>query len=151
MAFIGTFPIDASTPVGLFRFEVGDVVGQKHTPDDGMADFEFMSDATIAALLAQYPNPMIAKSRALTSMATLLITSAQDIQVDDIKIKTVERAKLMLDLAKYFAMIAGDNELDLAFMVVPGWTDNRGIFGFDHYPINPEFPRSPSRYAQTGF
>lgn len=103
MANTGTWPIDPATATGLFRFEVGDVVGTAHDPDDGQADFEFLSDDTIDALLAAYEDRDAAKSKALNSMATQLIAAAQDIVVDDIKIKTVERANLMRQLADTLA------------------------------------------------
>jgi hypothetical protein len=119
MSNLGAWPIDPATATGLFRFEVGDVVGTAHDPDDGKADFEFMSDATIDALIAAYPDSIdTAKAKALASMATQLIAAAQDIQVDDIKIKTVERANLMAQRAA--ALEASTNAADAssAFSVV---------------------------------
>jgi hypothetical protein len=114
----GAWPIEPSTAIGLFRFEVGDVNGTPHDPTDNLADFEFMSDAVIDALLAAYPDPDAAKARALNSMATQLINAAADIQVDDIKIKTIERANLMLNLSNSFAARAAGTVGD-AFGVVP--------------------------------
>lgn len=119
MSTLGAFPIDPSTPVGLFRFEVGDVTGVPNVPDDGQAVFEFLSDDTITALLAAYASAGMAKSRALMSMASQLISSAQDIQVDDIRIRTVERARLMLELANGFAASADAFDASSGFQIVP--------------------------------
>lgn len=120
MANSGAWPIDATTATGLFRFEVGDVVGTPHDPADDMADFEFMSDATIDALIAAYPDSIdTAKAKALGSMATQLIAAAQDIQVDDIKIKTVERANLMLQRSSTLLLGSDASDASSAFEVVP--------------------------------
>lgn len=115
----GAWPIDPTTAVGLFRFAVGDVVGAPHDSADGRADFEFMSDSTIEALIVAYPDAATARSVALSSMATQLIASAQDIQVDDIKIKTVERAGLMLKLSTALAEGAIIGDAASAFDIVP--------------------------------
>lgn len=133
----GTFPIDATTPEGLFRFEVGDVVG---TPEDpavtGKANFEFMSDATILALIAEYPHSIeVAKAKALGSMATQLIVAAQDIQVDDIRIKTVERANLMRQRADALLIAAGISDNGSAFEVVG---------------LNTSYPTLLTRYPPQG-
>ena len=100
MVNVGAWPVDPATEIGLFRTELGDLVGVPHVPSDNLADFEFLSDEAIGALILAYPTTRnMALSRAMTSMATQMITSAQDIVVDDIRIKTVERANLMLTLA----------------------------------------------------
>lgn len=100
MANEGAWPVDPNTQTGLFRQQMGDVNGTPHNPADGKADFEFISDEGIAALLLAYPTmPNAALSSAISSAAFQLIASAQEIQVDDIRIKTVERAKLMLEYA----------------------------------------------------
>lgn len=125
----GAYPIDPTTPVGLFRFEIGDVVGTANEAGDS-ADYEFMSDATITALLAAYPDTDLAKSKALRSMSTQLIAAAQDIQVADIRLKTVERANLMLQAADGFAMNATVGDAALGFSVVPLVTTPTYSVGF---------------------
>ena len=114
----GAWPVDPDTQVGLFRTELGDTNGVPNVPADGLAVFEFLSDAAIAAMLLAYPTSRdTAMAKALTSAAFKLIASAQDIQVDDIKIKTVERANLMLTMATTLtAAVAGTIS---AFSVVP--------------------------------
>lgn len=125
----GAWPINASTPVGLFRFQVGDVVGTPHADDPTKAEFEFMGDATIEALIAANPDSIAtAKAQALQSMATQLIVAAQDIQVDDIKIKTIERANMMLQLAADFGLAGVTAEGASGFQIVPMSTNSRGYW-----------------------
>lgn len=116
---LGAFPVDPSTPVGLFRVEIGDDTGVPNTPPT-TAEFEFFSDGAIEALIAAYSDSReTAMAKAMTSMATRLITSAQDIQVDDIRIRTVERANLMMQLARDLLSHAGAAGASSAFSVVP--------------------------------
>lgn len=120
MSNTGAWPVDPATEVGLFRTELGDVVGTPNVPAI-TAEFQFIGDAGITALIAAYPSSRdMAMSKALTGMAIQMIASAEDIQVDDIRIKTVERANLMLQAAAMMASSA--SELDAAsngFSVVP--------------------------------
>jgi hypothetical protein len=116
---LGVFPVDPSTPVGLFRVEIGDDAGVPNSPAI-TAEYEFFSDAAIEALIAAYSDSRdTAMAKAMTSMATRLITSAQDIQVDDIRIRTVERANLMLQLATDLLSRAESGASSSAFSVVP--------------------------------
>lgn len=97
----GIWPIAEDTPVGEFRVEIGDSVPVT-TPAEGAesAEFEFFSDTYIEGQLAKYADDVDeAMARALDTMARRLIIEAEDIQVDDIKIKTIERAKLFSDHA----------------------------------------------------
>lgn len=120
MANVGAWPINPATPVGFFRFQVGDVVGTPHDPEDSTADFEFMGDDAIEALLAAHPNSInAAKADALQSMAIQLIAAAQEIQVDDIRIKTIERARLMMELSMGFGGSSAAADAASAFSVVP--------------------------------
>lgn len=116
----GAWPIDPDTTTGLFRTELGDVVGTPHTPSDNKAEYEYLGDVQIAALITAYPLQRdMAMAKARESMATQMIAAAEDIQVDDIRIKTVERAKLMLEQARaYFTSGAGIDALS-SFGVVP--------------------------------
>jgi hypothetical protein len=119
MSTVGAYPIDPSTPTGLFRTELGDINGTPHEPDDGLADYEYVSDVAIAAWINAYPGqPDMAKSKGMWTMATQMIASAQDIQVDDIKIKTVERANLMLQAAMALGASAGAQNETTGFSVV---------------------------------
>ena len=152
MVNVGAWPVDPATEVGLFRTELGDVVGVPHVPADNSADFEFLSDEAIAALILAYPSSRnMAMSRAMTSMATQMITSAQDIQVDDIRIKTVERANLMLTLATMLYNGSITAEASSAFGVV-------GLTAATDYTRNPQgapaaelFSRGSRAYGSSGF
>lgn len=117
----GVYPLDPDSQTGLFRQQLGDVVATPLDPDEpGFADYEYISDAAIAALLQAFPTmPDMAMSRALSSMAIQMIAAAQDIQVDDIRIKTVERAELMLRAAESLAGSANGQINDTGFTVVP--------------------------------
>jgi hypothetical protein len=99
----GSYPIDPATVEGLFRFELGDVVATNISGDT--ADYGYISDAGITALMAAYPNFIdMALGKAMISMANQMIAAAQNIQVDTIKVSTIAKAQLMLDSAN--AMIA---------------------------------------------
>ncbi len=114
----GEYPIDPTTAVGLFRTELGDVVTT--SIDGAQAEYEFISDAAIQAMLDAYPDSRnMAMAAAMSSMATQMIAAAQDIQVDDIRIKTVERARLMLDQANALRGYALAGDASSAFSVVP--------------------------------
>lgn len=116
----GADPIDPTTDVGLLRYEVGDTVSSPLAPPEaGVVDYEFLSDSFLTALLAAYPDrPSLALARALGSMATQMIAAAQDIQVDDIKIKTVAKAELMLKRAADLESGALLWDANAAFQVV---------------------------------
>lgn len=125
----GEWPVDPATETGLFRTELGDVVGTPHSPSDGMADFEFIGDNGIAALILAYPSSRdTAMSKAMTSMANQMIAAAQDIQVDDIRIRTVERANLMLQMAMSLAGNAIIADASIAFNIVPLYTSSSAGF-----------------------
>jgi hypothetical protein len=126
---VGAWPIDPATETGLFRTELGDVAGTPADPatTPQTAEFEFISDAAIAALIVAYPSsPDLAMSSAMSSMAVQMIASAQDIQVDDIRIKTVERARLMMDFASRLAAGSSLIEADSAFSIVALKTTSGG-------------------------
>lgn len=149
MANSGAWPIDPSTPEGLFRIQIGDVVGTPHSPADNMADFEFMSDDAIDAIIAAYPVSInMAKASAIQSMAIQLIASAQDIQVDDIKIKTIERAQYMLQMASALTANALLMDASIAFQVVPLTIDPP----FESYPAQgTPFPWNDGFPSYWGF
>ena len=121
MANTGAWPVDPSTEVGLFRQELGDING---TPIEGSdppeATYEYISDAAISALILASPTSRDqAMGNAMKSFAMQLILSAQDIQVDDIRIKTIERARLMMEFATGLIGSAATADAASAFQVVP--------------------------------
>lgn len=116
----GAHPVDPSTPVGFFRTEIGDDTPTV-TPAPGAteAEYEFFSDAAIQAYIDSSDTLDMAMSKALRTMGRKLILQAQDIQVDDIRIKTVERAKLFIEHADSLATSQDDIDAATAFSVVP--------------------------------
>lgn len=148
MANEGTYPLDPGTPEGLFRFEVGDVVGTPTTT--GQGTYEFMSDDTILALIDTYPNSInTAKARAFQSMATQLIAAAQDIQVDDIRIKTIERANLMFNMAKVLGGNAILEDASTAFTVVALSPEQYRVPQGQPWPVG--YPGQPGAIGESGF
>ena len=150
----GADPIDPTTTVGLLRYEVGDIVGVPLSPAvPGQLDYGFVSDSFLSALLTAYVNsPSMALARALGSMATQMIAQAQDIQVDDIKIKTVAKAELMMKRAHDLEIGALVWDATKAFSVVPLTTATDYHFTPQGSPW-PElaYAYGPGGVGQTGF
>ncbi len=117
----GAYPPDPSTPVGLFRIQIGDDTATNitGTSPNQTAEYEFFSDDAIEAYLASAGTPAAAMSNALRTMGRKLLLSAQDIQVDDIRIKTVERANTFMAHADGLAASDAAIDADTAFSVVP--------------------------------
>ena len=117
----GAYPPDPSTPVGLFRIQIGDddATGITGIAPAQTAEYEFFSDDAIEAYLDSASNPQQAMANALGTMARKLVLQAQDIQVDDIRIKTVERANLFMAHADAMGMAGMIADTDSAFGVVP--------------------------------
>jgi hypothetical protein len=112
----GAYPVDPSTPVGFFRTEIGDDTATEISGNS--AQYEFFSDAAIQAYIDNYDTINLAMSKALSTMGRKLTIQAQDIQVDDIRIKTVERAKLFLDHSDRLASGEESSDAATAFSVV---------------------------------
>ena len=140
----GKWPIDEASAVGAFRIEIGDSVPVGAPIDgDNTTTFEFFSDAYLLAQLDKFPDdPDEAMARGLDTMARRLIIEAEDIQVDDIKIKTIERAKLFSEHANairiYGAARGGEG-----FIVTALHTTTR--HGYDYPPQG-----TPDPYPQVG-
>lgn len=119
MSNTGDWPLDPSTAIGLFRIEIGDTVGTPGSPAT-TAEFEFFSDDALQALLDAYPDSRdTAVGKAMIAVANRLIYDAQDIQVDTIRIRTVERANLMLQIASGMLSRAGAAAAASSFQIVP--------------------------------
>jgi len=116
----GKYPVDPSTPVGFFRTEIGDDTASEisGTAPNQTAEYEFFSDAAIEAYIASNDTLDMAMSRALQTMGRKLIIQAQDIQVDDIRIKTIERAKLFIEHSDRLASGEEASDAATAFSVV---------------------------------
>lgn len=121
MAGIGVYPPDPSTEVGFMRIEIGDDTATDitGTAPNQTATYEFFSDAALQAYIDNTDSLAAAMSSALSTMGRKLILQAQDIQVDDIRIKTVERAKLFIEHADRLSSGQEDIDAATAFAVVP--------------------------------
>lgn len=134
----GAYPVNPGTPVGFFRTEIGDDTA---TDISGLvAEYEFFSDDAIQAYLDATSSTNEAMAKALRTMGRKLILQAQDIQVDDIRIKTVERAKLFIDHADSLASTQDEIDAATAFQVVP-----MGTGGGYHTPEG-----TPTHLGQVG-
>jgi hypothetical protein len=86
----------------MFRIEIGDTTatGITGVAPNQTADYEFFTDEAIQGFIDAYPDSTEeAQSKALSAMGRRLLLLAQDIQVDDIRIKTVERARWFMEHA----------------------------------------------------
>lgn len=127
---MSVYPIDPTTPVGLFRTELGDVVASNINETDHTADYEAFTDIQLSTLMTSYAGDTdMAMSKALGAWANQLIAAAQDIQVDDIKIKTLEKAKLMSERAKELAGLAEYGSASTGFTVVSLTPTTRSRYG----------------------
>lgn len=97
----GADPIVPTSDVGQVRLNVGDTNGKPLDPaEDGYLDYEYMSDAEIEALLESADGSVIrATGYAFRKIATYLTMIARDITTDDLRIRTVERAKELRAIA----------------------------------------------------
>ena len=128
----GAYPIDPTTPVGLLRTQIGDDNAADITgvPPAQTAQYEFFSDDALQAYLDSSDSPDQATSNALRTMGRKLLLSAQDIQVDDIRIKTVERANTFMAHADGLAASGVAVDADTAFSIVPMRSTNHRASGY---------------------
>ena len=116
----GTYPANAATAVGLFRIEIGDDTPPVIPASGEDAEYEFFGDVAIQAFIDAYPDDRnTAMAKALGAMGRKLTVQAQDIQVDDIKIKTVERARLFMEHADRLLYGSEAADAATAFEIVP--------------------------------
>lgn len=117
----GAYPPNPGTPVGFFRIEIGDDTATDitGTAPNQTAEYEFFSDDAIEAYLDSADTPTLAMTNALRTIGRKLLLQAQDIQVDDIRIKTVERAGLFMAHADALGASQDSADAATAFSVVP--------------------------------
>jgi len=121
---IGAWPIDATSIVGQLREVVGDIDGvQLPPPDESMAEFSYFSDSELDSLYSVAEQSFLrATGLAYRRLAVYLTLESTDIQSDDLRIRTIERAKAMRQIAQDFMADAdADDERAGAdiFMVSP--------------------------------
>lgn len=135
----GAWPVNTSTPVGVLREMVGDIDGEPLAPpNDGTALFPYFSDLELEALYEAADQSVTrATGLAYRRIAVYLTIEATDIQSDDLRIRTIERAKAMRELANdYINDAAADDERAGA-----------EIFGVVPY-VRPEVLRRPPEASQ---
>lgn len=95
---------------------------------------EFKDKFTLDGMLRpRADTPEQAQANALRTMGRKLILQARDIQVDDIRIKSVERANLFISHADSIGATQAAIDADTAFSVVP--LRGRAGSAFDQYRI----------------
>ena len=111
MSNVGVAPVDSETEIGQLRIALGDTNSVPLEPDEpGFANYEWFSDSELEQMIVSADGSLKrAEGYGLQKFARYLAMSATDIQTDDLRIKTIERAKLMRDLAND-ALAAADDE-----------------------------------------
>lgn len=120
----GVAPADPNTEIGQLRTNLGDLAYVALDPvETGYGDYEWFSDSELEELLVlAEDNITRATGYGLRKFATYLTMSAVNIQTDDLRVSTIERAKLMRELAKDWlsdADAAEDREGSEIFEVIP--------------------------------
>lgn len=128
----GIAPPDVNTPVGAFRVAVGDTAYVALVPPlMGSADYTYFSDAELQSVLdATGGSPSNAgMAFAYRKLAAMLALKASNIQTDDLKVATEQRAEIMRKIANDFqgAATTDVSAADVFSIVYP----------FDPYPGGP--------------
>lgn len=115
---------DASTSTGELRLNLGDTNFTELTPSEvDYVSFDYFSDATLDSFIESADESITrATGYAYRSLAGILTMSAVSIQTDDLRISTIERAKLMRELASDWLASADSEDQAAAgdiFDVVP--------------------------------
>jgi len=101
----GVAPVDTSTAVGQFRVDVGDTGSVALDPTEtGFADYTYFSDLELqSALDATGGVPSNAGMAFMyRKLAGILALKAQNIQTDDLRYASEQRAEIMRKIAKDF-------------------------------------------------
>ena len=77
----GAYPPDPSTPVGLFRIQIGDDTATSitGTSPNQTAEYEFFSDDAIEAYLDSAATPAQAQANALRTMGRKLVLDRKSV------------------------------------------------------------------------
>ena len=124
MANPGIAPADTGTALGQLRTNLGDLTYVALVPPvSGQGDYEWFADSELEELLTLAESNIVrATGYGLRKFATYLTLSAVNIQTDDLRIQTIERAKLMRDLASDWlsdADAADGREASDIFEIIP--------------------------------
>lgn len=104
---------DSSTSTGELRLNLGDTnFVELQPPETDYVSFDYFSDATLDSfILSADENITRATGYAYRSLAGILTLSAVSIQTDDLRVSTIERAKLMRELARDWLTSADEEDL----------------------------------------
>lgn len=141
----GVAPLLPDTEVGQLRALVGDVEYTPFDPPDpGFGQYQYFADVELAAFIRAADGSLLrAEGLALHGIAKQLTILAVDVQTDDLRSRTIEKAKLMRELANdKIAQADTEDEKAVAdiFEIVPfggrrasaGWAPE-GMAGPRHY------------------
>jgi len=101
----GVTPVDTNTAVGQFRVDIGDTDSVPLDPTEvGFVDYTYFSDSELqSALDATGGVPSNAGMAFMyRKLAAILALKAQNIQTDDLKYASEQRAETMRKIAKDF-------------------------------------------------
>lgn len=103
---------DSSTSTGELRLNLGDTSFTELDPvESDYVDFDYFSDASLDSfIVAADENITRATGYAYRALAGILTMSAVNIQTDDLRVSTIERAKLMRELAAEWLRDADDED-----------------------------------------
>lgn len=139
----GVAPADLSTEVGQLRDALGDLNYTELDPaESGFGDYDWFSDSELEQLLLSSDDNMHrATGYGLRKLARYLTMSATDIATDDLRIKTIERAKLMRQLAEDELATADLEDAAVAngiFDVIPFAGATRSVYPADTPQLEPD-------------
>lgn len=107
----GVAPPDTNTAVGAFRTDVGDTSYVALVPPNvGFGDYTYFSDAELQSALDSQGSGNAGMAFMYRKLAAILALKAVNIQTDDLKYATEQRAETMRKIAADFAG-AADGEL----------------------------------------
>jgi len=101
----GVAPVDTNTAVGQFRVDVGDTDSVPLDPTEaGFADYTYFSDLELQSALDATGGVTSNAGMAFMyrKLAAILSLKAQNIQTDDLKYASEQRAEIMRKIAKDF-------------------------------------------------
>jgi len=131
-----------TTSVGQLRLNIGDTNFTEFDPGEAdFVNFDYFSDQSLESLIETADeNITRATGYAYRVLAGILTMSAVNIQTDDLRISTTERAKMMAELAKSWLASADDEDAAAAsdlFEVIP--------FGGYESPYTKTWPEATMR------
>ena len=120
----GVAPVDTMTDLGLVRSQVGDLnYVALDPPEAGFGSYDWLSDVEIEAALEVAGGSISrATGYCFRKVAAFFAASALEITTDDLRLASVNRAKLYRELAQDWLASADDEDAAAAsdlFEVIP--------------------------------